>query len=207
MVRALNLEGQRFGRLTVLCRVQGDKPRAHWLCRCDCGNEIARISWQLTGGVVKSCGCIAADKAAAKVCDSRAYRSWAAMKSRCLNPNDSSYADYGGRGISVCGRWMEFDNFLADMGHPPAGMTLDRRENAGNYEPGNCRWATKLQQQNNMRSNRLVEFAGRIQTVAEWSREMGLATHVIRKRLNRGWCVQAALSTPKSEEHAHGRAA
>lgn len=137
----------------------------------------------------------------------RAYRSWAAMKSRCLNPNDSSYANYGGRGIRVCVRWMDFQAFLADMGEPPPGMTLDRERNDGNYEPGNCRWATKLQQQNNMRSNRLVEFEGRTHTIAEWSRKIGLPTHVIRKRLNRGWSIQTALCTPKSEEHAHGRAA
>lgn len=129
------------------------------------------------------------------------------MKSRCFNPKDRSYARYGGRGITVCTRWMSFDSFLADMGHPPPGMTLDRLDNDGPYEPGNCRWATKVQQQNNMRSNRVVEFEGRRMSIAEWSRETGLATHVIRKRLNRGWSVATALLTAKSQEHSHGRTA
>ncbi|MBU4609152.1 hypothetical protein IMZ29_00855 [Achromobacter sp. GG226] len=125
------------------------------------------------------------------------------MKGRCDRASDDAFDNYGGRGISYDKSWSSFEAFLADMGDAPDGMSLDRIDVNGNYEKANCRWATRIQQQNNMRTNRHVEHDGRRLTIAEWARETGLAPHVIRKRLNKGWSVEAALLTPKSERHAH----
>jgi len=117
------------------------------------------------------------------------------MKQRCLNSNHKSYSDYGGRGIKICERWLEsFENFLADMGVRPAGKTLERDEVNGNYEPGNCKWATYVEQGNNRRSNVVVEFEGREQTVAEWAREIGVSRSALGFRLRNGWNIKEALT-------------
>lgn len=115
------------------------------------------------------------------------YNVWRQMKDRCTNPNNSRYHRYGERGIKVCDRWQEFENFFADMGHAPEGMTLDRIDVDGDYTPDNCRWATRQDQQNNMSTNRLFTHEGKTQTLAEWARELGLAYHVLKYRLNKGW--------------------
>lgn len=115
------------------------------------------------------------------------YTVWRQMKARCANPNNSRYHRYGGRGIKVCTRWQEFDNFFTDMGHVPEGMTLDRIDVDGDYAPDNCRWASRVEQQNNMSTNRLFTYEDKAQTLAEWARELGLAYHVLKYRLNRGW--------------------
>lgn len=122
------------------------------------------------------------------------YSSWADMVQRCTNPKRKRYADYGGRGIQVCDRWRKFENFLADMGPRPEGMELDRIENDGNYEPGNCRWSTPTTQSNNRRSNRLLSFNGETLTVADWARRTGISAPAIAKRLKRGWSIEKALS-------------
>jgi len=122
------------------------------------------------------------------------WRSWAAMLYRCQDPNNGYY---GGRGIAVCDRWREsFENFYADMGDKPEGLSLDRIDNDGNYEPGNCRWATRTEQCNNQRSNRMLVLDGRSQTLAEWSKELGVNVSAIRRRLIRGWSIKDALTTP-----------
>lgn len=108
------------------------------------------------------------------------------MKSRCLNKNKKSYSDYGGRGIKVCDRWMKFENFLEDMGERPAGMSLDRIDNNGNYCKENCRWATNHQQANNKRSNRLVTFHGVTKSASEWADDLGINRATLYDRLYRG---------------------
>ena len=122
---------------------------------------------------------------------------WNAMKSRCYSRRNKSFPAYGGRGIVVCDRWLEsFENFLADMGCKPDGYSLDRVNNDGNYEPGNCRWVTRVVQQNNMRSNVRVEFRSRIQTVSQWARELQMPFITLSSRLRRGWPVESALTEP-----------
>jgi len=120
------------------------------------------------------------------------------MRSRCNNPNDQSYPRYGGRGISVCERWDRFEVFLADMGKRPApGYSLDRTDNNGNYEPGNCHWATKTDQARNRRSNRRLTHDGRTMTLAEWAHAVALNQNTISRRIDRlGWSVARALTTP-----------
>jgi hypothetical protein len=140
---------------------------------------------------------------------SGAYRSWLAMKSRCSNPRVTQYEDYGGRGITVCDRWNEsFDAFLEDMGDKPTPRhQIDRIDVEGNYEPSNCRWVTSQTNNNNKRSNRLLTFDGRTQSVAEWGRELGIRGATIGIRINDlGWSVERALTTPavKRERNTRG---
>jgi hypothetical protein len=157
----IDLTNMRFGRLLVLRRVENNRRgKVCWLCRCDCGKE-KEVRAQHLRSVQQSCGCQRGGKLKhghvvyinGKQHPSPTYHSWMAMKQRCLNPNQLGYPDYGGRGITVCDRWQGehgFENFLADMGKRPKGKTLDRfPNNDGNYEPGNCRWATPKQQANN----------------------------------------------------------
>jgi len=128
----------------------------------------------------------------------KTYLAWNSMLYRCLNRNSDSYDRYGGRGIGVCERWMTFANFLADMGEAPAGMSLDRINNDGNYEPGNCRWATWHQQAANRRGTRLITHAGRTMPVRAWEREFGFGVGTIRTRLERGWPIDRAMQESRA---------
>ena len=127
---------------------------------------------------------------------SRVYVIWSSMKARCLNTNNHAYEDYGGRGIKVCKRWMTFENFLADMGEPPERMTIERRNNDGDYSPENCYWATFVQQANNRRGNRIIELDGIRYTLSQISGKCGLNRHTISDRIDRGWTVEDAVSIP-----------
>lgn len=124
------------------------------------------------------------------------YSSWHSMHDRCKRPSHKSYADYGGRGITICDRWESFENFLADMGERPKGRTLSRMDNERGYEPGNCCWDTYRSQANNRRSSRLVSFSGRTMTISEWAREIGVECDVLSHRLRAGWSIERALTAP-----------
>jgi len=118
------------------------------------------------------------------------------MIERCRNSNDASFADYGGRGIQVCPRWQNYANFIADMGPRPNGMAIERKDVNGHYAPGNCCWATSVEQSNNRRNNRMLTHAGETWTLAQWARKTGLNKSTIINRLSGGWPLAAALSTP-----------
>lgn len=155
------LENKRFGRLVVKEKSwQG--ARSRWLCVCDCGIEIRVRSFELTSGNVLSCGCYQRDKKVERetvhgMHNTRTHRSWNNMKQRCTNPKAPNYQYYGGRGIRYCERWEKFENFHADMGDRPDGMSLDRYPDVdGDYEPGNCRWATQREQIHN--SRRMIAY-------------------------------------------------
>lgn len=158
MSTRLNLIGHVYGRLTVLNHVEG----ARWRCVCECGEFVVTHSVSLRKGSTKSCGCLRREVTAAKTLthgatNTREYTSWKAMRQRCLNTNHHQYADYGGRGITVCDRWSTFAGFLADMGSRPEGTSLDRIDVNGSYEPSNCRWATTHQQGSNRRNTIYVD--------------------------------------------------
>jgi len=125
------------------------------------------------------------------------YTSWQGMKNRCFNPNYHRYSDWGGRGITVCDRWLNFENFLADMGTKPSPKhSLDRIDNNADYSPENCRWATKAEQDNNRRSNRLITIACVTLTIAQWAKKTGFNANVIHDRLKDGWSEFDAVMTP-----------
>lgn len=162
-----DLTGQRFTRLLVLRPslpvFMSGKLRPAWKCLCDCGKTAICLGESLRTNHTKSCGCLHLEKNRTNNLlhghnrvgkRSPEYKSWDAMTQRTSNPNFIDYKNYGGRGIAVCERWRKFENFLADMGARPDGMSLDRINNDGNYEPGNCRWATRMQQRQNARPMR-----------------------------------------------------
>lgn len=139
------------------------------------------------------------------------YRSWSEMRQRCNNPNNDKYRWYGARGIRVCDRWdTSFENFFADMGERPAGHTLDRKETNGHYEPGNCRWATKRTQMNNMRTNRVLCIDAQDRTMTQWSEIYGVPVGTIWRRLELGWtpvdAVQRPVRAHKTYQQANARA-
>lgn len=157
----VNLCGRRFGRLIVIERAENDSfGSSKWLCQCSCGNQIIANAGNLRNTHTTSCGCYRLERNRTGnithgKTGSRIYQSWASMISRCFNEKNLHYKDYGGRGITVCARWRKsFQSFLEDMGERPESMSLDRTNNDGNYEPGNCQWATAKQQANNRRPRR-----------------------------------------------------
>lgn len=146
--------GVRFGRLTTVEVVRNDRGYLRWRCICDCGRYIDGKPGTLRFGKLKSCGCLLPDVLREKelihgMHGTRTYRSWNMMKQRCTNPKAPNYQYYGGRGIKYCERWEKFENFLADMGVRPEGMSIERMDNDGDYEPGNCKWATQVEQVHN----------------------------------------------------------
>lgn len=148
--------GIKYGMLTAEKRVESTRHgQARWVCRCDCGRRVTVIGVNLTSGMTQSCGCLRARRsrevnATHGMSKKTEYTIWLNMRRRCTDPNVKGYKYYGGRGITVCERWNTFENFLADMGRRPSWeLTLDRINVNGNYEPGNCRWATWKQQANN----------------------------------------------------------
>lgn len=150
--------GMRFNKLTVVRPAGRDKHfNAMYLCKCSCGNETSVRGFILLNGNTKSCGCLRRKHGHTSSFGKRqmspTYRSWDHMLNRCTNKNSHSFKNYGGRGITVCERWMKFENFLEDMGIRPDGLTLDRTDNELGYFPENCRWATWKVQNNNRRNN------------------------------------------------------
>jgi hypothetical protein len=204
MPGVLKLEGLHFERLFVLHRSSAKgQGRVKFLCKCDCGNLVEILSDQLKSGKTKSCGCLQKERASQSnkthgLSRTPEYIAWKDMISRCCNENNQYYYNYGGRGIKVCDRWSEVENFIEDMGlRLGKNYELDRIENNGNYEPGNCRWTTRIVNMRNKRTNLVIEFNGESKTASEWSEVTGIACNVIANRISRyGWSVEKALTEP-----------
>lgn len=187
--------GDRFGRLTVVSRFENDRfGRAQWLCVCDCGKEHVAAFFRMKSGHTKSCGCIKRGNVTHGMSDSKTYNSWLGMKQRCNYQGHAGYSRYGGRGISVCSRWDSFENFLADMGERPDGMSIDRIDPNGNYEPGNCKWATIYEQQRNRRSNINVTIGGVTKCIKDWCDDMGRNVDRVYGFIRRGCTPEEALN-------------
>lgn len=201
MTSNIDYIGKRFGRLLVINSAPSLPKKRRWLCKCDCGNEYTVITAKLNNGHVRSCGCMRSETARArmqthKMSGSITHKRWKSMLSRCFTVNSKSYPRYGGRGITVCAQWKDsFEIFLRDMGEcPDDGLTLERKETDGNYEPSNCKWATRKEQNRNTSRNRLLEYHGEKRCVSEWAEILGLSVNTIYKRIYAGKSDEEALA-------------
>ena len=201
-MKKFNLVGQRFGRLTVVAYAEtrgkiGNR-RPYWLCKCDCGNEKIVSATQLKCKHTKSCGCLSRETTGDlnrthNMSRTHIYGIWCSMKERCNNPQCKSFKNYGGRDITVCERWLEFENFYADMGERPEGLSLERIDNNKGYSLDNCKWATRKEQMRNSRRNRMIEYQGQTKCLSEWAQMFGMRFERLRERLNAGWPIEKAL--------------
>lgn len=188
------ISGQRFGRLVAIKSTGNDKHGNRvWKCRCDCGRFVEVIASSLSTGNSTSCGC---GRRKLGYNFKRTYHIWANMKYRCLSATCKKYKDYGGRGIKVCKRWMDFEKFLEDMGEAPKGLTLDRIDNNGNYAPANCKWSTITEQVRNSRRNRMVVFHGIKAPLSVHAEREGLNYKAVCERIRNGWTLRDALTAP-----------
>lgn len=200
MTTLIDLKGLRFDRLTVIERAPNDKwGKTEWSCRCDCGTDRVVDAGSLRRGLIRSCGCFRREETAKNwtthgYARTATYRVWAHLKARCSNPHDNSFRNYGGRGIRVCERWTIFENFLADMGEKPPGMTLERIDNDGGYSARNCRWASRKEQCNNTRQNLQITHNGVTRNLKQWTEETGVPYHKAYERIYKlGWDIERAL--------------
>lgn len=193
-MRVVDRTGLRYGQLEVLAQQESSVSRSKWACKCDCGNIIEALGYNLESGNTTSCGCIRKKHGMSKT---KIYSAWRQMRQRCENQKDASYANYGGRGIEVSLEWKDFDVFYKDMGDPPYGHTLDRIDNNGSYSKENCRWASWREQHANKRTNRILEAFGKTQTLQQWADEYKMPLTTLRNRLDRAeWPVELALTKP-----------
>lgn len=212
----VDLTGRRFGRLTCL-EIAGQTKNKNmlWLCQCDCGKLTIVSQGNLTYGNVKSCGCLNVDRTKEVntkhgLTHTRLYNIWRGIRKRCFDPTVPEYQNYGGRGISVCQEWLEFINFAnwAKANGYKDGLTIERINNDGNYEPTNCRWIPLAEQARNRRNSHFVSYSGETKTLAEWSNITGINPDTISARLKRyGWPVEKALTQPvRGRNHENANA-
>lgn len=195
----VDLTRRKINKWTVIKIAQRRRRVIYWLCECECGTVRAVGGGNLRSGRSKGCGC---DRRGGFLpthgkTGTKIHRTWGMMRSRCANQKLASWKNYGARGIRVCKRWDRFENFYADMGEPPtANHSIERINNDGNYEPGNCRWATREEQNRNTRRTRFYEMNGVKKTPAEWAEAHGLPAKAVRKRLWKGWPIERAVTEP-----------
>lgn len=203
----VDLTGEKFNRLTVISFYGRIKKHKYWNCECECGTLTRVEGGGLKSGNTKSCGCLNKEVTLARCTIhgqylggkvTREIRCWQHIKDRCYNPNNNAYKNYGGRGIKICERWLEsFDNFLEDLGRCPKGMSIERIDNNGNYEPGNVKWGTVKEQANNKRNNISITYNGETKNLAGWAIRLGISRFVLSNRLKK-WNndVERAFNTP-----------
>jgi len=198
------LTGKTFNYLTVLKLAQ-TKP-VLWLCRCECGVEKFIDTSNLVLGRTKSCGCKKAEMVGNATrshgkTGTAEYKTWIGIKGRCKYPYVNGYKNYGGRGISVCTEWdVSFLQFLEDMGKKPdSSYTIERKDTDGNYERGNCYWATPEEQARNKRTNRVIEFNGESMIMTDWAKRIGISVQALNQRIRRGESLDRALTAKRDE--------
>lgn len=202
--QAIDLKDQRFGRLLVIGPIGFRGSYVVWHALCDCGKDVQVRSGHLRDGSTKSCGCLRKENNHGTTHGqhkSRVYSIWAGIKDRCNNPNAKSYHNYGGRGIKMCQEWNEsFEAFRGHVnalpGHDNPKLSLDRTNNDGDYTPGNVRWATMAQQRRNSRQNHMITYQGKTQCLMDWSIELNMSYALLQQRLNYGWSMEEAATTP-----------
>ena len=210
IMKTADITGASFGKYKVIRFYgKGSHSAQLWECLCSCGTIKVVSGYSLRSGKSKSCGCSRQEYRMPKIIKHGGFRngkatpeysSWISMKDRCCSPNHAAYHRYGGRGIKVCERWIHsFENFLIDMGARPIIGTLDRIDSNGNYEPSNCRWATRKEQARNRESNILITHNSETKTLQEWSEIFPISAGSISKRLKRGLSVHDALTKPRSK--------
>lgn len=200
----VDLTGQRFGRLVVVAEAGYKNNRTHWKCLCDCGQETEGHTRNLRRGHKQSCGCLVSETTTALnykhgKTGTPLFRVWMHMIQRCYHVTHKSYPDYGQRGITVHQDWRDdfeaFEQYVSALPHcGEEGRSLDRINNDGNYEPGNIRWATGREQQNNRRSTTMLTLHGETKPLADWCRILDLRVGLVHNRLHRGWPVERALT-------------
>lgn len=205
MTASIDITGERYTRLVALNRCQGKRKKVAWLFRCDCGNEVEKLLENVRSGVTKSCGCLRIDTTRERSLThghrvgrktSATLKSYQHAKSRCTNPNDEKYPHYGGRGISMCARWMDnFENFLSDMGECPEGLSIDRIDVNKDYEPGNCEWANTHQQARHRRDNVIVFHEGKEFVLKDFAAYMGVSYKTLHAKIKyKGMTPHEAVS-------------
>lgn len=199
MQKILDLTGVRFGRLTATSRhTRPGCRKSFWTCICDCGKETSVFIGNLRSGSIKSCGCLRLeilDRTTHGLSATPEYEVWTGMIDRCMNQECEKYADYGGRGIRVCERWLDVRNFYADMAPRPEGLSLGRRDNDGDYTPDNCRWESWDEQRNNKRTTVWVTYMGEEMSISQCARKLGIHYQTLRSRLLNG-SLHDALTKP-----------
>lgn len=212
----IDLQGEQYGRLTVISFAgrSASRHKPVWLCRCECGNltHVVGETMRSQNHPVVSCGCWRREKCLEKTrthgaSKTREYRIWLSMKERCDKPSNDHYHRYGGRGITVCERWRaNVESFLADMGpRPSRAHSVERLDNDGNYEPGNCVWATNTVQSRNRSNNRYVTFQGRRMAASEAAEIVGIKPLTLLARLRMGWPEHEAITVPVEKQRGPKR--
>lgn len=208
MGKPASLEGQKFNRWTVIEKVGMTKHnKVLWRCRCDCGNESTVWTQALTSGHSKSCGCLKIELLTKHgKLNTKIWQVWKGMKRRCKDKSFSSYKNYGGRGVTYCKEWENFIPFYEwsiENGYKE-GLSLDRIDNNGNYEPSNCRWATRAVQNRNKRSNIYITYNGETKILRDWEKYFGMNKGTLRARINQyGWSIEKAFNTPVNRRYSY----
>ena len=194
-----NLVNQKFDKLLVIEKTDVRiSKKVFWKCLCDCGNIKYVQTYHLTKGIIQSCGC-SSTKYKQTEFTKPLYIIWQGMKNRCYNPKHENYVNYNGKGISICDEWKDdfelFYNWSISNGYKK-GLSIDRINNNGNYEPSNCRWVTKREQMWNTSKNKIIEYKNETRCMAEWCDILNLNYETIQSRFHRGWNVEKTFETP-----------
>lgn len=215
-----DLTGKKFFRWTVIEKAGNLKSgNATWLCKCDCGTTRIVIGSNLTRGLSKSCGCYNIEKATERIINTKntkhglyntkLYKVFASMKGRCYNKRDKAYKNYGMRGIKICDEWLNdfmcFYNWSIENGYEE-GLSIERLDVNGNYEPSNCKWITLHEQQFNKTDTHYLTYNNETKSIAEWSIETGIPYNTLRGRVRRGWSDEKSITTPVDKSKSNKKA-